>query len=136
MPLATEIKLKGINPNQWVVNNFRAFQNIAPLALLPDTTRYYYFNETMYNEHIVYLYLSGTVSHNITVDLFRSADIFGFDDTRAVPIPGATLVLTPGTPTAIDFNISNFGATALWMRLTTPAGLVGSIDEIALIIKP
>ncbi len=142
MAVATIIKLDDIADSGNYVNNFTAKQNKVAIPLAVGDL-WYYFDMSVYNGRSLYLFLSGSVDRDITVELFRSAGYTGTDTDYAVPVPGASLtmaVAVPGTPEriTIDFNIDNFGAERLWMKVNGAAALAAAttLNIANIIIKP
>lgn len=137
---ANKIILKDIGSNGKFVNNFTSLTANEDVELIVGD-KWFQFEADIVNQRSCYLYLSGTIDQDITVQLFRSGGIVSLDIDYAVPIPGGILtmaVTTPGTPerVSIDFNISNFGGDILWMKTTGTVGLSANIlDEVNVILK-
>lgn len=131
------IKMEPVGNNKNFPNFFKKLGNPDGFALVESQEKWYKIRADISCNALVYLYAKLDIDMDITVELGRTAcqDINApIDEDCIVTIPGSTKTVFAADK-AFDYTIAGFGGDTLYIKITTPAGFTGTINELCLLLK-
>lgn len=136
-----KLTAKTAGPNKSFPNFFKQWEITPPLpvTLKKNTTKWYLINQDLSCNDLLYLYISAInlQGGNIDVELYRTGACVDLTNSESfVPIAGSALTMVPGVGpnqiTAIDYNITDWGASYLAMKIDIGAITSGEWNKICL----